>query len=129
MMLGRYISRAASSENRREPSASLPSFRRTAIHLAQSVGVVQMPPAAAAESQFQTSAMDCAIWTIGPWVRSGGPTRAWGRADFDASARRASGTVSVMPTRSRMRVWMKVSHAMPDTASSTAPATTNIRLQ
>ena len=48
-----------------------------------------MPPAAAAESQFQTSAMDWAIWTIGPWVRSGGPTRAWGRADRPASAKPA----------------------------------------
>ncbi len=73
--------------------------------------------------------MDWAIWTIGPWVRNGGPTRAWGRAERPASARRASGTVSVMPTLSRMRVWIKASHVMPDTASNTAPATTNIRLQ
>ncbi|MNI87554.1 hypothetical protein D3C73_1447620 [compost metagenome] len=66
-MLGLYISRAAASENRRVPSASLPSFRRTAIHLAQSVALAQMPPAAAAESQFHTSTMDSAIWVIGPW--------------------------------------------------------------
>ena len=66
MMLGRYISRAASSEYSRVPSGSLPSFNRTAIHLAQSVGVVQMPPAAAAESQFHTSTMDLAIGVIAP---------------------------------------------------------------
>ncbi|MNS83850.1 hypothetical protein D3C72_1176530 [compost metagenome] len=66
MMLGLYISRAAASENSRDPSASLPSFRRTAIHLAQSWALAQMPPAAAAESQFHTSTMDSAIWVIGP---------------------------------------------------------------
>ena len=69
----------------------------------------------------------CAL--LVPAVLSFEIARAWGRADRPASARRASGTVSVMPTLSRMRVWIKASHVMPDTASSTAPATTNIRLQ
>ena len=45
------------------------------------------------------------------------------------SARRARGTLSPMPTRSKMRVWTKASHDRPETFSITAPATTNIRLQ
>jgi len=34
--------------------------------LAQSVGVVQIPPAAAADSQFQTSTMEAAIGVLAP---------------------------------------------------------------
>jgi len=65
-MLGRHISRAWASENSRVPSGSSPMLSRTVIHLAQSTGVVQMPPAAAAESQFHTAAIERSSTVIGP---------------------------------------------------------------
>ena len=67
MILGRHISLAVSSENSRLPSGRAPMASRTAIHFDQSTALVQMPPAAAAESQFQMAAIESAIGRIGPW--------------------------------------------------------------
>ncbi len=64
---GRHISVARASVNSRVPSASAPMFSRRIIHLAQSAGEAQMPPAAAAESQSQIPTMLSEIFVIGPW--------------------------------------------------------------
>ncbi len=129
MILGRHISLARASEYSRVPSGRAPRASCTAIHLAQSTGVVTKPPAAPADDQFQTSWIDWPMVCIAPWYRSGGPTRPCGRADLAGSAAVISGRVSLMPSRSRIRVWTKSSQAMPEAAATTSPATTNIRLQ
>ena len=66
MMLGRHISVARASEYSRVPSGRAPMLSRRSIHLAQSAGEAQMPPAAAAESQSQMPTILSAIFVIGP---------------------------------------------------------------
>ena len=67
MILGRHISLARASEYSRVPSGSSPRASCTAIHLAQSTGVVTKPPAAPAADQFQTSWIDWPMVRISPW--------------------------------------------------------------
>ena len=67
MMLGRHISFARASDHSRVPSGSAPLLSCTAIHLAQSTGLVTKPPAAPAALQSQTSWIDSASTCISPW--------------------------------------------------------------
>ena len=66
MMLGRHISLARASDHSRVPSGRAPLFSCTAIHLAQSTGLVTKPPAAPAADQSQTSWIDWPMVCIGP---------------------------------------------------------------